>query len=335
MYTNEDLNSAVDNGIFTATAVDEFRQHIATLKQAPSVDEENFRLISGFNDIFVVIACILLLVSASWVANAIAGGVGMLILALLAWVLAEFFVRKRNMALPAIVLLGAFVGGIFYTCLDVFSSIFQSEAEYAVLGSAAITVVATYIHWSRFKVPITVAAGTVAFIGVIITLVLSLYPAAKAWILQLTLLGGIGTFFHAMYWDAQDRQRITRRADVAFWLHLLAAPMIVHSVFASLGILRGDESLSNIAIILVMYMAMTLVSLIIDRRAFMVSSLIYVLYAIARLLETYGVVGHHFALTGVFIGSLLLILSGFWHTVRAVIVRRLPMAIQNSVPKVK
>ena len=33
-----------------------------------------------------------------------------------------------------------------------------------------------------------------------------------------------------MSFDISDRERLTRRADCAFWLHLLAAPLIVHSV---------------------------------------------------------------------------------------------------------
>ncbi|MCP3926277.1 MAG: hypothetical protein GY714_27240 [Desulfobacterales bacterium] len=30
-----------------------------SVKNAPAIDEENFRLISGFNDIFIVISCLL------------------------------------------------------------------------------------------------------------------------------------------------------------------------------------------------------------------------------------------------------------------------------------
>ena len=33
-----------------------------------------------------------------------------------------------------------------------------------------------------------------------------------------------------MYYDLSDRTRTTRLADCAFWLHLLAAPLIVHSL---------------------------------------------------------------------------------------------------------
>ena len=63
MYTDEDLDYAVKKGIFTGESVAEFRAQLSSSKNTPSVDEENFRLITGFNDIFVVIACMLLLFS--------------------------------------------------------------------------------------------------------------------------------------------------------------------------------------------------------------------------------------------------------------------------------
>ncbi len=65
---------------------------------------------------------------------------------------------------------------------------------------------------------------------------------AKNLILGFVLLLGIGTFLFAMWWDSSDRARLTRRADVAFWLHLLAAPMIVHPVFTLLGLNDGNAT---------------------------------------------------------------------------------------------
>ena len=37
-----------------------------------------------------------------------------------------------------------------------------------------------------------------------------------------------------------DRLRETRRSDVAFWLHLLAAPLLVRAAFATLGVSATD-----------------------------------------------------------------------------------------------
>ena len=79
---------------------------------------------------------------------------------------------------------------------------------------------------------------------------------------------------------------------------------------------------------------LTVVSLIIDRRAFMVSSLIYVLVALTELLDTYGLVGDSFAYVGVVIGFSLLLLSGFWHKSRRILTAQLPASWQSRVPLV-
>ena len=84
-----------------------------------------------------------------------------------------------------------------------------------------------------------------------------------------------------------------------------------------------------------LYLLLTLVSLVIDRRAFMVSALVYVLVALTKLLDTYGLAGDSFAYVGVFIGFSLLLLSGFWHKVRYQLVRHLPASWQAKVPVIQ
>jgi hypothetical protein len=111
MYSEEDLNNAVKQDIFKQSSVDNFRQFIDKSKSTNRVDEENFKLIGSFNDIFVVIACLMLLFSSAWVLNSIQPHSGNIVFPIIAWGLSEFFVRKRKMSLPAIVLLIAFIGG--------------------------------------------------------------------------------------------------------------------------------------------------------------------------------------------------------------------------------
>ena len=112
MYSEDDLSAAVQAGVLSEETARAFRSYVAQKQRAPDVDEEHFRLVTGFNDIFVVIACVLMLASVAWLGNALAPWVGALSVSAVAWGLAEFFVRKRRMALPAIVLLLAFTGGI-------------------------------------------------------------------------------------------------------------------------------------------------------------------------------------------------------------------------------
>lgn len=56
MYSEEDITSAVKAGILTEETALAFRNHVLGDNSAPVIDEESFRLITCFNDIFVVIA---------------------------------------------------------------------------------------------------------------------------------------------------------------------------------------------------------------------------------------------------------------------------------------
>lgn len=331
MYTDEDLNNAVKQGVFSEEAVAAFRSSHMSLQNSPAVDEENFRLVSGFNDIFVVIACVLLLVSSVWLLGEVYIGLDMGVCAVLSWVLAEFFVLRRNMALPAIILLVAFVGSVF----ALFIVPIESPTQFNFVLASTFAAAAAYGHWLRFKVPITVAVGTAAGAGIVVSMVLAISPGALAWLEAVVFMCGLITFGLAMYWDSADLTRVTRKADVAFWLHLLSAPLIIHPVFVSLGILDGNESLWSMAVVVALYVLMSSISIVIDRRAFMVSSLVYVLYALSSLLENLGGVGTSLAVTGVFMGSALLLLSAFWQHIRARLVVSLPSAITQKIPAVK
>lgn len=331
MYSEEDLDLAVKQGVFTATSVEEFRELVASSKQTSVVDEENFRLVGGFNDIFIVIACALLLFSSLWVVSPINESLGYLVFAALSWGLSEVFVKRRKMALPAIVLLLTFVGGAFSFA----GSLLAADSSYGVIFSTALATLAAYLHWRRFYVPITIAVGTGTGLALLGSTVMSVFPASADLFMVTTFLCGCIAFVLAMYWDAGDTSRTTRKSDVAFWLHLLSAPLIIHPIFFNLGVLEGNESLSNMLLIVLLYLLMTLVSISIDRRAFMVSSLIYVIYALVSLFEHYGGVGYSFAVTGIVLGASLLLLSFYWHTVRAIFVLKLPERIQHYLPVVK
>jgi hypothetical protein len=155
---------------------------------------------------------------------------------------------------------------------------------------------------------------------------------ARNVILGLVLFLGVGTFLFAMWWDASDRARLTRRSDVAFWLHLLAAPMIVHPIFTLLGLNNGSASLSEGVVVILLYVALGLTALAVDRRALLVSALAYVLWALADLFKRFGAVELNIALTALVIGSALLLLSAFWHQARATIVRPLPGSLRDKLP---
>ena len=152
-------------------------------------------------------------------------------------------------------------------------------------------------------------------------------------ILSLVLVSGLAIFALAMRWDMTDRDRTTRRSDVAFWLHLLAAPMIAHPLFYSLGVTQGDNIGAGAALaVLAIYIVFGIVALSVDRRALLVSALAYVLIALTYLFREFGAVELNFALTALVIGSALLTLSALWTPIRRAVVNGLPDNLQARLP---
>ena len=99
MYSESDLAGAVAAGALTPQAAEALRNHVAAVRSTPTVDEEHFRLLTGFNDIFVSVALALLLVSLGWIGGTILTPLGGLGVAGAAWFLAEYFTARRRMAL--------------------------------------------------------------------------------------------------------------------------------------------------------------------------------------------------------------------------------------------
>ena len=247
--------------------------------------------------------------------------------------------------MPSILLLLAFVGGVFATAgltvgLIVGSAFIEDNEQFGfvVLAvAAAIAAGAAWLHWNRFRVPITVAAGAAAIAGLAfasLAFALDGIPNMKDILLGFVLLLGVGMFLFAMRWDSSDPARVTRRSDVAFWLHLLAAPMIVHPVFTLLGLNDGNATIGEGLIVIVLYVAIGIAALAIDRRALLVSALAYVLYALNELFRQVGAVELNVALTALVIGSALLLLSAFWHQARRHVVQPLPDSLKARLPLV-
>jgi len=351
MYSDNDLEAAVAAGALTPEAAAALRTYVAGRSASPAVDEEHFRLITGFNDIFVAVAAAILLFALGWIGwwagpridyNGPSPTSGLLV-AGAAWGLAEFFTRKRRMALPSILLLLAFVGGVVATAgfalvLAVGPSLVEHDrmtGGFLAAAAAALGAGAAWLHWRRFRVPITVAAGAASVVGIVMALIASAFalsPMRETILLGFLLLLGVGVFLFAMSWDASDPRRETRRSDVAFWLHLLAAPMMVHPIFRLLGLDHGGGTAMGAVIVLVVYAVFGLAALAIDRRALLVSALVYVLWALSRLFEQAVAVELSLALTALVIGSALLLLSAFWHSARTKVVAPLPAGLRARLP---
>jgi hypothetical protein len=269
--------------------------------------------------------------------------------AVTAWLLAEFFTRRRRMALPSIVLLIVFAWAAFAA-----SVIFlgpgampynSSQSTWALFalgviqpamlaGAAFLTVLLTALHYWRFRVPITIAAGCGALLLTVIGLASGLFPQLPRGAHSALILAcGLAIFGLAMRFDMTDPERLTRRTDIAFWLHLLAAPLIVHSVTRGLVTDASKLDPGTAVAIIAVFLALSFVAVLIDRRAMLVSGLAYAGIAFWTLIRQVGLSDMTTPLTVLVLGTFVLLLSAGWRPLRAGILRTVPPALARRLPQ--
>lgn len=361
MYSEDDLRAAVAGGAIAAADAAAIRAHVAGLRDTPQADEETFRLVSGFNDIFVAIAGALALFGISTLVGQTQPLIAAVAVAVAAWALAEFFTLRRRMALPSILFLMAFhfaviVAGIqiaginenslqglfpgsarFETGPDIFGPdpALLSALQLRLIGICLATAVASGLFWLRFKVPLAVATASGSIGAALFVALTMIWPEFGQWLLWPLLGLGLILFGFAMAWDLRDPGRTTGHADVAFWLHLQASPMIVHSIFALIALsvgLREENALLLALVAIAIYAGFAVIALIVDRRAILVSALAYFIVAMIYLLNTLGKIELNFAISAVIIGATLLLLSAYWQRLRALVLDLLPAAVAARLP---
>ena len=335
VINNADLTAAVKSGVIDEAAATRLTDFVARGSVPLNSDDENFRLVTGFNDIFVVIGLALFLGALFVVAK----GYVFFLLPFIAWGLAEIFTRRMRMALPSIVLLLVFVASVFALVWSLMGSPAEASRDWmgelrpaGYIAAAAAAVLAAGLHWWRFHVPITFAAGAAAVVGTIVAALNFVVPDVLSITSGLILLPlGLCVFALAMITDRQDRARRTQLSDRAFWLHLLAAPLIVHLLVWNMT--KVSELTPTSALLIVaLFLALSFVALVVDRRALLVSSLLYLGYALSSIFgkQVFGAEGAGLAVLAV--GSVVLLLSVAWKPLRRALVSNLPVQIQKQVP---
>jgi hypothetical protein len=369
MLQDADLDAAVSEGIVTAEQAAALRGLAQRRERERAIElghEERFRFLKGFNDVFFAIGVVLFLLGAIYFTSLhLPGTSGIIVMAAIVWALAEVLVARLRLVLPGILLAAAFVGFVLAasvglpmesrlgsnnqlrmpTALSLLQGLQYYPGGPLVFTMRALVpaAAAAAFYW-RFKLPFALLplAGSlvIAALGVASFLVPQA-PAVADTIFF--LLCGLGVFAAAMSFDISDRERVTRRADCAFWLHLLAAPLIMHSAISlaarplASGLGRGLAMSSPVALAVIAIVAvLALVALLIDRRALLVSGLTYLGVAIAYILSGDAPAPAVSVLptTLVILGALVLTLGAGWVPLRRLLLPLFPTAISNRLPPV-
>jgi hypothetical protein len=339
MVSDRALDLAVARQIIT----EEQAKRLRALDAADSeADAERLRFVSGFGDVFVALGVGLFLVPAGLIANRLASPtLAWLTVAALAWLLAEFFTRRRRLALPSIVLLIVFMGSGFAAASLFFGAAVAgswpwldfSQRPGSLLAAALTTLALGAVHYLRFRVPITVAAGAAALCFAVTAGARLAVPDLPASALRALIFAcGVAVFVLAMRFDTSDLTRQTRRTDIAFWLHLLAAPLIVHPLIGAIATAGAPLNVGRAVATLLAFLGLGALAVLIDRRALLVSGLAYAGFALLALIRQTGLTDLEAPITVLALGAFVLAISAFWRPLRGVFLRRLPPWLAERVP---
>lgn len=336
--TKASLSDAVAAGIIDAEQAERLVDYLDNSERLPSnPDDETFRLILGFNDIFVSIGILLVfspLMELPW------------LIAIGAWGLGEIFTIRRRMALPSILLAILFACASAQTAVSLTYSlgfplghILRTSVLPIGLLPSLVMVAGALLHFRRFHVPIDIclaaAASCIALYSALELVAPSIAQSESGQTMAMLCFGG-ALFALAMRYDMSDPQRVTIRADIAFWLHLAAAPLLIHGALG--GVILSGADLNAMGATAAMAILLgagcvAFVALMIDRRAMIVSSLVYVGAAIYRLL---GAPDSYMSAVALLLGLAVLLLSLWWRPLRAMSLSWVPdNAFKRSLPPLR
>jgi hypothetical protein len=299
---------------------------------APKIDamignEDDLRFLRSFGDVFIGVGLIVLALGVAAITGMLGGGLAYLGAAAAAYAMAEYFGRAKRAHFPTLICALAFL-------VFVHNGLGALLPGSAVIA-AAITVGAMALFYARIRLPFCIALIAVALIYLLFAVLGMIAPdLLRETVGTVLVLSGLAIFIVALLYDTRDTHRRTRFADNAFWLHLLAAPLIIHGLIGEAVMTRAESFFgvpipqfteSDATIILIAMGVVTIIGLAINRRALIVSSLFYAGIAVGFLLRRTGLdLGGTLAVTLIVMGAMIVLLGVAWHPVRNQLIRILP-----------
>jgi hypothetical protein len=311
----------------------------------PVEDTEAPRFIRGFHDVLITIG----------VAIAMAGvwGIGAFLAALPAIIiLAEILVKRQRLALPAVLLTLLYTHWIFVTALVMREELFGAQTDPMLdflMTVLPFAILLPPFYW-RYRIPLSLSLWFLSLAAVALGLVflaLTRLTGSADVIADHSMLSAgiflaaaLTLFAVAMSYDLSDRLRVSRRSDIAFWLHLVTAPALLYATlcfvflgdFANDTLFSSNKGLPEALIIVAIVVVLMGIGLTIDRRAFVTSGLLSLGLATASLLQRTAAAPESYVfLTLLIVGVVVLIIGIGWPHFRRWTVAPLPVALKERL----
>ncbi|WP_370337286.1 hypothetical protein [Parvularcula marina] len=211
------------------------------------------------------------------------------------------------------------------------------------LAMPVLMLAGAFIYYRRFQLPFSSAMVGLSTISVAFTFLLFAFPYDILRFLPLIgFLSGLAMLIGGIHFDMRDPERVTRWSGNGFWLHFFAAPMLLSSVlfisyfgisFSVPDMVAGDfefweknpftvqQSIVTLTIIGIF----AVISLLLNRRALVVSGLVSAGIAIWIIVDATGLGGAQVAaLTLILLGGGILFLGLGWNGARKVLLALVP-----------
>ena len=335
--TRDDLRAAIAAGVIDeaqATSLITLSDQRRGVREHLSGLDEPFELFKGFNEIFIVVGLTILFAGYAGFTglSSLGSSTGYLLgmfypgIAMVGIVaLAQYFTVARRMVAPSIALTIMF--GVSAMQFGYSMGAAFNLSTQGIFTTATVTAgIALSMYYLLFRVPFTVALIALSVFSAAfgIAVMGGSMPESPLDIFLLsadgpfaivTIILGVISLCIAMLFDMSDPHRVTRRAQSAFWLHVIAAPAIVNTI--ALTLFNMETTGANL-IMVVFVSAMALFAMVIDRRSFLVSGVGYIVALSMTVIE-----GNAF-LVILTLGALLVLLGAKWEAIRRHVMRALP-----------
>jgi len=274
MVSKSVLQKAAKNNIIKDHQVDPLYQFINDQESGTPdrIQDEPLKFVRSFGDIFITLGILLLVVAINL--SSLSGYLYFIPVVVFV-LLAEWLVGLRKLVLPGIALL---LSILFFV-----SKAVPLANDNTATISFAIMSITSLVFYLRYKMPFSLlplAIGLVAIPVVQIGIDVLNIPVVFVGL-------GLVVFAIAFWFDSQDTKRVSHLSDNAFWLYLLAAPLFVHGIMVSL--LTSEQiwinSFGKEMLMIAFFAVFFLLSLLIDRRAILISTQLYIIYAFTQLLQ--------------------------------------------------
>ena len=266
---------------------------------------EQLKFMRSFGDIFIALGVLLLVFTSNQLT---VNSTHQLIIIVALFLISEWLVGHKRLVLPGITLLLSILYFVNKTV----------DASYAMHGSLDVffMISAALLFYFRYKMPFSLYPVAVGCIYLSIELSgISVIEHPYIFILL-----GLMVFIVAMWYDSRDTQRVSSLSDNGFWLHLLAAPLIVHGVMVSLFLSNNNALQANSLSILLLFSLFFFVALFVDRRAILVSSFAYALYAVFKFaFQQFMQVENITLFIFMGVGLFIIFFGTYWYKVRKIV----------------